>query len=219
MLTDSLIELALDESGNSRTLREVAGKVAYAHGDSDEAVRLIESAMFEISLSISGQLTLANAWMDRDESELARSTLRFLVEIIDRVPCSYLPELTHALARVKEYELAIVVCRNAFDRHPEDDNAIFGAAFYMNKAGYPPELIRNSMRKAVDLNPDSQLYGLNLAVLCCALRSWDEAYRHACRLSDAAIRSIPCKCLANRLKALFQRFDDAERLELISEQD
>lgn len=215
-LTESLIDQALQETDDDARLIEIKGMIAYQNGDIRESAHLIETAMFEIGLSISGQMTLANAWLSLGEQDRARTTVSFLVEVIERVPCSMLPDLTNLLSALKEYELAIVVCRVAFARHPDDDNAVFGAAFYMHRAGYPPELVKNMMFKAVEMNPDSSLYQVNLAIVCCSLNEWDTAYSWACRLSDRALGAIPCGCMIDTMVELFQRFDDFERIQKLN---
>lgn len=215
-LTNSLMDQAMDDTNSAPRLLEVSGIIAYRSGNIEEAIRLIEAAMFEVGLSIAGQLTLANAWLRIGELESARTTAAFLVEVLDRVPCSMLTDLTHLLAALQEYELAIVVCRTAFERHDDDDNAVFGAAFYMYRSGYPLELVKSVMLKAVQMNPSSQLYLVNLAIICCALEAWNEAYSHACRLTDQSLNSVPCGCMVEKLSDLFTRFDDFARLEKLN---
>ncbi len=213
VLADSLMKQALVETGSASRLLEISGIIAYHQGNVQESIRLIEAAMFEIGLSISGQLTLANAWLQTGDFDSTRTTVTFLVDIIERVPCSMLPDLTHLLSAIQEYELAIAVCREAYERNPDDDNAVFGAAFYMDRAGYPVELVKSMMLKAVDMKPSSQLYRANLAVVCSAMGQWEIAYSHACRLSDAALKSLPCRCMAKQIAELFSRFQDVDRLE------
>lgn len=212
ILTSSLLERALAETDSAPQLLEISGMIAYKRGDIAGAVRLIEAAMFEIGLSISAQLTIANAWIQVGKTDAARTTASFLVEIVERVPYSMLAELTHVLSSLQEYELAITVCRTACERQPGDDHAVFGLAFYMYRAGYPLRAVKNMMLKAIDLAPACQLYQLNLAVVCCSLEQWDAAYSHACRLSAKALRTIPCQQMVKRLVELFTRFGDDARL-------
>ncbi len=167
---------------------------------------------FEIGLSISAQLTIANAWIQVGKTDAARTTASFLVEIVERIPYSMLAELTHVLSHLQEYELAVRVCRTACERHPRDDHAVFGLAFYMYRAGYPLIAVKNMMLKAIDLAPACQLYQLNLAVVCCSLEQWDAAYAHACHLSTKALGTIPCQYMVKKLVELFTRFGDDERL-------
>ena len=217
VLTQSLLEESLQETNSSPKLMEVAGMIAYTRGDFEESIRLIEEASFQIVLTLSGQLTLANAWLRQGQTDSARTTLLFLVETIERVPSSMLPDLTHGLAKLDEFEAAISVCRNAFDRHPDDDNAVFGAAFYMHRAGYPSELVYNVMAKAVQMDPNSDLYRINISIICCSLNRFQEAYTHACRLSPERLKAIPCSCMKVILRKLFIRFEDKERSDLINQ--
>lgn len=213
VLTDALLEQAIKETNSAPRLVEIGGQIAYVRGDIDKAIRLIGTAMTEISLSVSAQLTLANAWLQKGNKEAAETTLVFLVEIIDRVPCSMLPDLTQALAKLEKYEHAISVCRVAFDRHPDDDNAVFGAAFYMFRAGYPLPLVRSTIAKAIELDPSSEVYRLNMANVCCSMQLWNEAYSNACKLSAKSLSTIPNNCIRAQLAELFQRFEDEDRLE------
>lgn len=215
IVAENLAQQAIDETNQSARILEIAGMIAYERQNYDEAVKLIESAMFEIRLSFASQLVLAKAWLKIGKQESAETTLVFLVEMIEQIPCPMLPDLTNALAELKRYDHALTVCRTAFARHPDDDHAIFGAAFYMHRLGYPLELVKSVVSKAIALNPNSQLYRANLAAVCCALEQWDEAYAEACRLSDKAIKSLPCKCILSQLRQLFARFEDYRRLQLI----
>ena len=215
-LTQSLLDESLQETNSSPKLMEVAGMIAYSRGDFEESIRLIEEASFQIVLTLSGQLTLANAWLRQGQTDSAKTTLLFLAETIERVPSSMLPDLTHGLAKLGEFEAAISVCRNAFDRHPDDDNAVFGVAFYMHRAGYPSELVYNVMAKAVQMDPNSDLYRLNISILSCSLNRFQEAYTHACRLSPARLKAIPCACMKANLLKLFIRFGDSERIALVN---
>ncbi len=216
VLTASLVQLALSETDYHPRILEVAGMIAYTCGHIEDAIEFIERASFEIRLSISSQLTLANAWLSQGDVESAKLTLRFLVEVIERVPCSMLPDLTHALAKIEDFNSAIRVCRVAFERHPDDDNAVFGAAFYMNRAGYPKRLVYGVMARAIELDATSPVYRLNMACICCSLNFWDEAYTHACRLSPDELKTIPCKCTSAQMLKLFQRFGDQQRLNCLS---
>ncbi|MEL7499766.1 MAG: hypothetical protein AAFN77_19340 [Planctomycetota bacterium] len=214
-LASSLADSALDETNSAPALMEIAGLIAFHQKDLGRAIQLIEAAMFETPLSITSQMALAEIRLEIKEPDSAFSILEFLVEIVERVPCSMLPKLTHMLAEVDRYEEAVAVCLEAHKRHPEDSNAIFGAGFYMHRAGHPLPLVAGAMVKAVEIRPRSFLYRLNLSVVLCWLEEWDQAYAHACCLSEKALGCIPCDCMAEQIKSLFERFEDTKRLEFL----
>ena len=197
-------------------LLEISGIIAYERNDFDLAIAQIGDAMREIRLSFASQFVLAKSWLKTNRQDDAESTLVFLVEMIEQVPCHMLPDLTQTLASIGRDDLALVVCRTACDRHPEDDNAVFGVAFYMHRCEYPTELVKNIIAKAIELHPNSNVYRVNMAAVCCTLEYWNEAYEHACRLPDSALSSIPCKCMVKQLRDLFERFDDHQRLGLVA---
>jgi len=215
LLAASLAEQAIHETRQSPVLSEIAGVIAFERGEYRDAARLIESAMFEIRLSYAGQMVLCKAWLKIGQNEFAETGIAFLVECIDDLPCALLADLTIAAAELKRYDLALSVCRAAFARHPCDDNAAFGAAFYMQKLGYPPELVKNVLAKAIELNPESHVYRLNYVAICVMVDHWREAYVHACKLPLDALASIPCECSKQRMRELFERFNDSLRLESI----
>lgn len=216
VVADSLAQRALAETGQPSKLLEIAGIIAYDRENYDETIRLIESAMLETRLSFASQLVLAKAYLKQGKCELAETSLVFLVEMIEQLPCSMLPDLTLAVAELKRFDLALTVCRTAFARHPDDDNAVFGAAFYMYRLGYPIELVKNLMTKAIALNPGSQLYRVNMAVVCCSLSLWKEAYIQTAHVSDEVLQALPCARMIARLRELFIRFNDRRRLLLLS---
>lgn len=216
-VADSLVQSALDETDQSSKILEIAGIIAYDRGNYADTIRFIELAMIEMRLSFASQLVLAKAYLKRGNREPAETTLVFLVEMIERIPCSMLPDLTHAVAELKRFDLALTVCRTAFSRHPDDDNAVFGAAFYMHRLGYPIELVKNLVAKAIALNPGAELYRVNMAVVCCALSHWNEAYSHAVRVSDECLQSLPCACMVTQLRNLYARFEDHHRMLLLSQ--
>ena len=211
----SLAEQAIAQTNNDPEILEIAGMLAFDRGELNLAKELIQRAMFEVSLSVSSQLVLAEVAVKDQNHDEAKLILEFLVEIADRVPCSLLPRLTHLLSGLRMYQLALAICREAFRRHPEDDNAVFGVAFYMYRAGYPLTLVHNVMARAVEMKPHSSLYRINLAAICCYLEQWQVAYDHACEASDATIRNLPCQCMATQMKQLFLKFDDHARLKLL----
>ena len=117
-----------------------------------------------------------------------------------------------AAADLQRFDWAVEICQEAFRRHPDDDNAVFGAAFYMRELGYPLEIVRGVVANAVTLNPSSNIYRVNYAIVCASLGDWAEAYRQACMLPERALSTLPCPCSRKLLAEAFQRFEDDDRL-------
>ena len=215
VIADSLAQQALTETSNAPKILEIAGVIAFYRHRYDEAITQIERAMFVVPLSFTSQMVLARAFLKVDMPERSFTTIRFLVEVVERLPCEMLPELTRIASELQHFDLALSVCREACMRHPEDDQAVFGAAFYMHRLGYPIELIRNLMIKAIDLNPTSQFYRLNLASIYCSTDDWEKAYDQIQRVPDQALATIPCGCMYSMLHDVLNRFNDHARLKVL----
>ncbi|MDG1512142.1 MAG: tetratricopeptide repeat protein [Mariniblastus sp.] len=211
-LATKLMEQALIETKSAASLLEIAGMMAYERGQYQEAIRLIEAAMFEVCLSISGQLTLANACLKVGNVATAETTLSFLVECVDRVPCAMLLDLTHNLVEIGRDDLAIEVCRAALSRHPGDDNAAFGVGFYIYRSGGSLEWAQMYMSRAVELNPLCSMYRVNLAIVHAELGQWAEAYFQTTQVQVSEVRNLSCGCLVERVKDIYLHFEDYERL-------
>ena len=211
-LAERLMDRALEETESSPMLLEIAGMMAYERRDFHESIRLIEAAMFEVSLSISAQMTLASAWLRIGNRGAAETTLSFLVEIIERIPCSMLSDLTRNVVEIGRDDLAIAICQEAFRRHPDDDNAAFAVGFYMFRNGQSVDVAQRYMRIATQLDPACVTYRLNLAVVCASVGQWQDAYLEATQVSTADVRSFSCPCLVNQVKEIYLRFDDFERV-------
>ncbi|MCP4463618.1 MAG: hypothetical protein GY819_12550, partial [Planctomycetaceae bacterium] len=144
-----LMKQALVETDLSPSLLEIAGIMAYERGEYEESIRLIGTAMIEICLSISGQLTLAKAWVEVGNYDAAETTLVFLVEQINRVPCAMLPDLTRTVVQIGRDDLAIEICKTVLARHPDNDKAAYGVGFYLLRSEGELALAKAYMRRAV----------------------------------------------------------------------
>ena len=215
VIADSLAQQALAETSDAPKILEIAGVIAFYRHRYDEAINQIERAMFVVPLSFTSQMVLARAFLKEDMPERSLTTIRFLVEVVERIPCEMLAELTRIASELQHFDLALSVCREACMRHPDDDQAVFGAAFYMHRLGYPVELVRNLMIKAIGLNPNSQFYRLNLASIYCSTGDWENAYDQIRRVPGEALATIPCGCMYSMLHDVLHRFNDHERLKIL----
>ena len=207
-----LMKQALVETDLSPSLLEIAGIMAFERGEYEESIRLIETAMIEICLSISGQLTLAKAWVEVGNYDAAETTLVFLVELINRVPCAMLPDLTRTVVQIGRDDLAIEICKTVLARHPYNDKAAYGVGFYLLRSEGELSLAKAYMRRAVTLNPKCWMYRVSLAIICVALGEWDSAYSQATKIPVSEIKQLPCECLVSQIKEIFLHFEDFERL-------
>ena len=214
-IAESLAHQAMEETKNAPKILEMAGIIAFNQQRYDEAIELIERAMFETPLSFTSQLVLAKSFVQRDQDDRAKATTQFLTEMAEKLPCEMLPDLSQLTAHLNQYDLALAVCNEATSRHPKDDNAFFGAAIYMQRLGYSNQEVKEVMQEAVTLAPDSEVYRLNMAAICFSLSQTEEAYQHAQHLSDEALQTLPCGCIGSMLKKLFREFQDDTRLGIL----
>jgi len=155
------------------------------------ACRAFEMASLLVPLSAAAQLALADVYRRSGRNDDAKTILSFLVTRHD-LPTILLPGLTAALGLLGEYQQALEVCRDASRRDPEQDEALYAMAYYMNKLDYPLECIVPLLRRAISLAPDSRLYRVSLAVLCARSGNWDEAYAIFAPLDVAEMRCQTC---------------------------
>ncbi|MBA4016528.1 MAG: hypothetical protein C0483_05015 [Pirellula sp.] len=184
------------------------GLVWHAQGAFAAACRALETAALLIPLSIGAQIAWADAHLAAGRRDDARTILRFLAARIDDVALPHLPRLASGLGRAGEYALALDVCREASLREPEDDEACFGMAFFMNRLGYPAECVLPLLRRALALEPERPVYRLSVGVACTRLGLCDEAYELLCSVDPQQVTCMSCLRVMTRL---FEQFDDARR--------
>ena len=165
MIAESMVQQALYETDEAPKILEIAGVLAFNQGRYAEAIDQIERAMFVQPLSITSQITLTKAFLREGRHDRALTTASFLVDIITRIPCEMLPDLSQVTSELQRYDLALAVCQEACHRHPQDDQAIFGAAFYMFRLGQSLANVKKLMFRAIAINPTAEFYRLNLAVV------------------------------------------------------
>ncbi len=184
------------------------GLVWHAQGAFSAACRALETAALLIPLSIGAQIAWADAHLAAGRRDDAQTILQFLAARIDDIASPHLPRLAAGLGRVGEYALALDVCREASLREPEDDEACFGMAFFMNKLGYPVECVLPLLRRALALEPERPAYRLSVGVVCARLGQSDEAYELLCGIDPRQVTCMSCLQIMSRL---FDKFDDGPR--------
>ena len=188
------------------------GHAWHAQGDYAAACRALETAALLIPLSIGAQIAWAEAHLAAGRRDDARTILQFLAARSDDVASPLLPRLAAGLGRSGEYALALDVCREASLRDPEDDEACFGMAYFMNKLGYPVECVLPLLRRALALEPERPVYRLSVGVACARSGLGEEAYALLAGIDPQHVTCLGCLQVMSRL---FEKFDDAPRRDAV----
>lgn len=188
---EELLRTALLRFPDDGRFIQLQGLLWHAHRRFAAACRAFEAASLLVPLSAAAQLALADIYRRTGRNDDARTILSFLATRHD-LPTILLPGLTAALGLLGEYQQALEVCRDASGRDPEQDEALYAMAYYMNKLEYPLECIVPLLRRAISLAPDSRLYRVSLGILCARSGNWDEAYTYFAPLDAAEMRCQTC---------------------------
>jgi predicted Zn-dependent protease len=188
---EELLRTALLRFPNDGRFIQLQGLLWHAQRRYSSACRAFEIASLLVPLSHAAQLAQADVYRRCGRNDDARTILSFLVTRSD-LPAILLPGLTAALGLIGEYQQALEVCRDASQRDPEQDQALYAMAYYMNKLDYPLECIVPLLRRAMSLAPDSRLYRISLAVLCARSGRWHEAYTLFAPLSPGELKCQTC---------------------------
>jgi len=208
---DILDELSA-ELPEAAALWELKAAALHALGRRHSAQFALETASSLEPLSWQAQWILADCYLATGSLLAAECILEFLASRLDDAPPQFLPQLAARLGSRGRYHLALEVCRKAAEHQPESGaEAIFGAAYYMSKAGYPIELVLPVLRKAYLLAPDNFRYRLALAQTthrCGDSATAYELLKHT-PLSDLA--KVSCRCCMQRLSEIFRHAHDENR--------
>jgi tetratricopeptide (TPR) repeat protein len=206
---ETLLKVALLQFPDNGRFIELQGLVWQRQQRFEPARRAFELASSLVPLSIAGQLALADAYRRCGQPADARQILSHLAGR-DDIPTTLLSHLTAGLGHLGEYQLALEVSREAVQREPDRDEAIYGMVFYMSKLNYPTECMLPLLRRAVSLAPERQLYRLGLAWISARAGHWDEAYM-VCRGLIAG--RIECRNCLHFVISVFEIVGDDLRRE------
>jgi tetratricopeptide (TPR) repeat protein len=204
---EQLLRVGLLEFPDDGRIVQLQGLVWHARRRYVSAIRALELASTLVPLSLPAQLAMADAYRRCGRPNDARTILSFLAERSD-MPTVLLPNLTAGLGIVGEYQQALDVCREASRREPERDEPLYGMAYYMNKLGYPPEVILPLLRQCRALSPECRLYRTSLAVMCGRAGHWEEAYELFAEVDPATLR---CQTCVRFMIRVFEHIGDHER--------
>lgn len=188
---EELLRTALLRFPNDGRFIQLQGLLWHSQRRYSSACRAFEIASLLVPLSHAAQLAQADVYRRCGRTDDARTILSFLVTRSD-LPAILLPGLTSALGLIGEYQQALEVCRDASQRDPEQDQALYAMAYYMNKLDYPVECIAPLLRRALSLAPDSRLYRISLAVLAARSGQWQEAHTLFAPLNPADLKCQTC---------------------------
>ncbi|MCE9604448.1 MAG: hypothetical protein K8U03_06025 [Planctomycetia bacterium] len=204
---EELLRVALLRFPDDGRFIQLQGLLWHAQRRYSSACRAFEVASTLVPLSPAAQLAMADVYRRCGKKDDARTILNFLVTRSD-LPAIMLPGLTAALGLIGEYQQALEVCRDASQREPEQDEALYAMAYYMNKLDYPLECVVPLLRRAISLAPDSRLYRISLAVLCARSGNWEESYM---LFAPLRIADMNCQTCVRFMARVFERHGDIAR--------
>jgi predicted Zn-dependent protease len=192
-------------------LWEMKGAALHAIGQIHSALYSLEMATTLAPVSFPGQVILADCYTRQGRSESAQCIYDFLVERVRELPAELLPRLAAALGERGDVRSALTVCRRAVELLPDSDEAAFGLAYYLGKAGYPPESVRPLLQQAFKLAPDKFRYRIALAHVTEQCGEVQGAYRLVAQLNEEEVAQIACRCCSQRLLDIYAAAGDERR--------
>lgn len=211
---ENLLELAraeLDRRPHDGRLWELCGMAHAAAGNRSKAIDALEAATMLVPLSAAAQCVLANCYASTGRGELAREMYQFLLSL-DSLPGQLLPVVAAGLGRAGDAVSALEACRRAAVLETGSGQPLYGMAHYMERLGYPVELIAPVLRKAVDIEPETFQYRFALAVACEKLGRISEAYLALCPvINPQHVQRICCSKCLQKMAEIFASAGDQDR--------
>ena len=205
------LDLASDEAS---PLRELLGLSLRQQERWTEAAAEFESAGLCGPISLEAQFALAECYLQIESRQAAHSILVFLA-VQERLPEIILPNLAAKLGAVGEYNLALSICRQSAANDPDNDQPLYGMAYYMNKLRYPAETILPVVLRASELSPEETVYRVAGAMLAERAGNPEQAFRLIRDLSLEQLAGLGCSRCLGRLLTLYDACGDRERPQLI----
>lgn len=205
-----LARLTLEQVPHDGKLWELCGLCHDACGEVGEAMHALETATTLVPLSAAGQCVLAKCYVAAGHRELARQMYRF-VFAREGLPGKLLPILAAGLGSVGDCEFALQACRRAAELELDSGQPLYGMAYYMERLGYPLEMIASILRRAVDIEPDAFQYRYALATVCDRLGHREEAYRVLRPVvRPDLLQGIRCVSCLSRMEGIFASAGEGE---------
>lgn len=200
--------------------------VAVCHGEQgnhDAAISALESATTYCPLDVQSQVLLGKLYADKGYRESAVAIFSYLAESTEAL-AQHRAEIIRQLGRLKCYELAVQLCRQATEESPDDWQVWFAKAFYLGRSGEPDVRIVEALQRALTLKPDQLAVRVSLVKTLGALGLEAETRRVAAEIPVAQIKRICCaECICQlakiyrsskdlpRWQACIQRYADLRR--------
>ncbi|MEM7313608.1 MAG: hypothetical protein AAF497_10705 [Planctomycetota bacterium] len=110
--------------------------------------------------------------------------------------------------------MALEVCQRATTENPTCHEARYGVAYYMSKAGYPPELVYPIIRRVSEMQPTIFHYRLATSTVLLRMRENERAYLTIADASRNELQSVTCSCCLARLRRMYVKANDSFRANL-----
>ncbi|MEW4563531.1 hypothetical protein AB1K70_13445 [Bremerella sp. JC770] len=205
-----VLQLHLQKFPEDPSAWELKGVLCHALCDFEPGRQALEHARTLQGLSVSGQLALADCYAQVDQVEMATAVYCHLAQL-PIVDAEVLARLARGLGMVQQFALAADVCQRACHVDIESHNARYGVAYYMSKAGYPPELIRPILVAAITMAPEVFFYRVALVTVLSRLHQNDQAYLAIADATVQEIQSLKCSCCLQRLAHIYREAGDNHR--------
>lgn len=205
-----VLQLHLNDHPNDPSAWELKGVLCHALCDFELGKKTLEHARTLQRLSVSGQLALADCYANVDEADQAVVVYCHLSQL-PIVDAQVLSRLARGLGMVQQFALAADVCQRACHVEPDSHNARYGVAYYMSKAGYPPELIQPILVAAIEMAPEIFFYRVALVTVLSRLHQYDQAYLAIADATADEIQSLKCSCCLQRLVHIYRQAGDSHR--------
>lgn len=205
-----LLHLHLKQHPDDPSAWELKGVLCHVLCDFEPGKVALEHARTMQGLSVSGELALADCYVHIQQPEQA---VAVYCQVAQRplYNAEVLSRLARGLGMVQQYALAADVCQRACHVDPESHNARYGVAYYMSKAGYPPELIQPILAAAIAMAPEIFFYRVALVTVLSRLHQYDQAYLAIADATAGEIQSLKCSCCLQRLAHIYREAGDNHR--------
>lgn len=186
---------------------QLLGLAWYADGQRKSARHAFETALFLAPLTQESLFALADLYATEGRRNDAHVSLSLLAEKSD-LSADLLPRVAALLGRIGDPRAALQLCRRAAERDPDCDEALFGAAFYMRRLNFPPEMVAALLRRAVRLDSECCLYRRTLAGVLTSMNEIGEAYE---LYRTVAPEQVCCAGCLRMMVEVFDRSGDEDR--------
>lgn len=210
------LQLHLAQYTDDASAWELKGVLCHALCDFQNGKDALEQARTLQGLSVSGQLALADCYAHLNEADLAVDVYCYLAQL-PIIDAEVLSRLARGLGMVGQFALAADVCQRACHVEPDSHNARYGVAYYMSKAGYPPELIQPILLVAIEMAPQIFFYRVALVTVLSRLHQNEKAYLAIADATTFEIQSLKCSCCLQRLAHIYREAGDNHRANLCCE--